>query len=130
MDSLKKAAKEKFGSSKISLENAYRKQYDEDNTFREIANKLDLPPEELMKYTSQIELSAKELNHCKKCKNILECQNEVSGYVFYPVNNDNQIEFCYIPCKYKKKMDKEQEYKKNIMYFNISREKISNHKMD
>lgn len=120
MDSVKKYAKNKFGSSKISLENAYRKNYDEDMTFREIANQLELPPEELMKYTSKIEISSKELNHCKKCKNILECLNEINGYVYYPVNNDNQIEFCYIPCKYKKKMDKEQEYRNNITYFNIS----------
>ena len=122
MDSLKKYAKEKFGSSKLSLENNYRKNYDEDMTFRSIANKLALPPEELMKYTSKLELSAQELNHCKKCKNILGCLNEVSGYVYYPVNNDSQIEFCYMPCKYKKKMDKDEEYKKNIMHFNISKE--------
>ncbi len=120
MNSVKKAASEKFGMSKIGLENNYREKYDNDMTFRSIANKLDLPPEELMKYTSKLEISSEELNHCKKCKNIMECLNEVTGYVYYPQNNDGHIEFCYMPCKYKNKLDKEQEYKKNATYFSIS----------
>ena len=109
----------KFGSSKVSLEKEYRENYDNDMTFRDIANKLDMAPEVLMKYTSKLEISSCEMKNCKKCKNILECKNEVNGYVYYPIKSDNNIEFCYVPCKYKLSMDKQNEFQNNIMYFDI-----------
>lgn len=115
--------KDKYGVSLIALENSYNDNYDNDMTFRSIANKLDLPKEILMKYTTKLESSSCELKNCKKCKNILECKNEVSGYVYYPNKNyDNSIEFSYIPCKYKQALDKERDYLQNITYFNISKE--------
>lgn len=121
MDSVKKVIKNKYGFSLSSLENAYQENYNNDMTFRSIANKLDMPPSVLMKYTTKLECSTCELKNCKKCKNILECKNEVSGYVYYPnKNQDNNVEFSYIPCKYKLALDKEKEYLDNARYFNIS----------
>jgi len=122
MENMHDVLKGKYGNYKQVLENAYRKNYDNDMTFRKIANELDLSPDILMKYTSKIELSSCELKNCKKCKNILECKNEVVGYVYYPTKNDEEVEFCYIPCKYKKEIEKEQEYQNNIMYFDIPRD--------
>jgi len=122
MESMHDALKDKYSSYTQVLETAYRKKYDEDMTFRKIANELELPPVTLMKYTSKLEVAACELKHCKKCKNILECQNEVSGYVYYPVRNDSILEFCYIPCKYKKTLDQEKSYQNNIMYFDIPKD--------
>jgi len=122
MESMHKALKDKYGSYKQVLENAYRKNYDDDMTFRKLANELALPPEVLMKYTSKLEVTSCELKHCKKCKNILECQNEVSGYVYYPLKNEKDLEFCYLPCKYKKALDSEQAYQNNIMYFDIPKD--------
>lgn len=119
MESLKETLNREYGTYNQVLENAYRKQYDGDMTFRKIANELGLNPEVLMKYTSKIENAACELKHCKKCKNILECKNEISGYVYYPIKNDENIEFCYIPCKYKKMLEQENSYQNNIMYFDI-----------
>lgn len=120
MDNLKDVINGRYGSSSFKLETDYRRKYDDDMTFRKIANELELPTETLMKYTTKIEKSCSELNNCKKCKNIMECLNEVNGYVYYPQKNDNDIEFCYIPCKYKKEMDKNNQYRDNIYYFNIS----------
>ena len=73
-----------------------------------------------MKHTTKIEDTVCELNNCANCKNIFECKNEVNGYVYYPQKNENDIEFCYIPCKYKKEIDVNNRYKDNIYYFNIS----------
>jgi len=120
MENLKEVLNGKYGKSNYRLEADFQKMYDEDMTFRKISNDLDLPKTTLMKYTTKIEKSSCELKKCKKCKNIFECKNEVSGYVYYPQKNENDIEFCYIPCKYKKELDKINEYKENIYYFNIS----------
>lgn len=119
MENLRDSLKKKYGMYNQVLENAYRKQYDGDMTFRKIANELDLTPEVLMKYTSRLENASCEIKNCKKCKNIFECKNEISGYVYYPVRNDLDVEFCYIPCKYKKVLDQEREYQNNILYFDI-----------
>ena len=120
MENLAEVINGKYGKSSYKLEADYQHQYDEDMTFRRIANELDLPTETLMKYTTKIEKASSELKNCKNCKNILECKNEVNGYVYYPQKNDSDIEFCYIPCKYKKELDKNNQYRDNIYYFNIS----------
>lgn len=120
MENLSEVLNGKYRKSDYKLETDYRKKYDEDMTFRHIANELELPTTTLMKYTTKLEKSTCELNNCKKCKNIFECTNEVEGYIYYPQKNENDIEFCYIPCKYKKELDKVNQYKDNIYYFSIS----------
>ena len=120
MESMNEVLKGKYGKSTYKLEADYRNQYDNDMVFRKIANDLELPTDTLMKYTTKIEKTSCELKNCKKCKNIFECKNEVEGYVYYPQKNDNDIEFCYMPCKYKKESDSINQYKDNIYYFNIS----------
>ena len=119
MDNLKDYIDSKYGKSKYKLENDYQKKYDTDTTFRVIANKTKLPNDTLMKYTTKLELSSLEVNNCKNCKNIMECKNEVCGYVYYPEVNGDDLEFSYIPCKYKKEIDKENKYLDNIYYFDI-----------
>ena len=120
MENLKDVLNGKYGKSNYRLEVDYQKNYDEDMTFRKIANDLDLPTSTLMKYTTKLERTSCELKNCKNCKNLYECKNEIDGYVYYPQKNESDIEFCYIPCKYKKEMDKINEYKSNIYHFNIS----------
>ena len=120
MENLVDVLNGKYGKSNYRLEADYQKNYDEDMTFRKVANDLDLPTSTLMKYTTRLEKTSCELKNCKKCKNLYECQNEIDGYVYYPQKNEGDIEFCYIPCKYKKELDKVNEYKDNIYYFNIS----------
>lgn len=120
MDNLNEVLNGKYGKSNYKLEADYRKCYDNDMTFRKIANDIDLPTDTLMKYTTKLEKTSCELKNCKGCKDLFSCKNEVNGYVYYPQKNDNDIEFCYIPCKYKKEIDKNNEYRDNIYYFNIS----------
>ena len=101
METVKDLIDGKYSKSKYKLESYYRKKYDEDMTFRKIANELDLPEETLMKYTTKLSAAACEYNNCKNCKNILECKNEVSGYIYYPNRIEKEVEFAYRPCKYK-----------------------------
>ena len=122
MESTKEVIRNKYRYSKTSLEQDYQKKYDSDMLFRKIANSTKLPTETLMKYTTKLELSSLELGHCKNCKNILECKNEVEGYVYYPERNLDDIEFSYIPCKYKKELDKKNTYLDNIYYFDIPKD--------
>ena len=119
MEKLNEVLNNQYGKSDCRLESIYQKTYDEDMTFRKIANDLKLPTKTLMKYTSKIIASSCEFKNCKKCKNLFECKNEIGGYVYYPQKNEEDIEFCYIPCKYKLELDKNNSYKENISYFNV-----------
>lgn len=94
----------------------------EDDTFKKIVNKLKIPKSKLISYTSLIEDSAREIKNCEKCKNIMECKNIVTGYVCYPTAEQENIVFSYLPCKYKKKLDKENSYKENIILFDMPKE--------
>ncbi len=118
----------KYGKSNYALEKDYQRNYNEDLTFRKLANSLKLKTTTLMKYTTKLEQSSCELSHCKNCKNIMECKNEVCGYVYYPEANGEDVAFSYIPCKYQKELLKESAYLKNIYYFNIPKE-IKNARM-
>ena len=91
----------------------------EDDTFKKIVSKLKISRDELIKYTSSIEDSALELKNCKNCKNVMECKNELCGYVYYPIIEQGNIVFSYVPCKYKKKMDTENAYRENIISFDM-----------
>lgn len=92
-----------------------------DDTFRKVVSKIKLPKDELIKYTSLIKDSSLELKNCSNCENIMECKNAVCGYVYYPSVEDNNLVFAYVPCKYKKKLDKDTEYQKNVSLFDMPR---------
>ena len=122
MKSLSEEIKRKYYIDNFSLEENFDKLLRENNTFKKLSESLKLPKEELMKYTSKLEDTSKELDNCKTCKNILECNNSYTGHVCYPeILNDNLV-FDYIPCKYKKTLDKKTGYQKNIYLFDIPRE--------
>lgn len=55
-----------------------------DNDFANLAYKLDLSEDTLMKYTSKLEHTVCELKNCKNCKGLKFCKNEVKGYVNFP----------------------------------------------
>ena len=122
MKSFSDTIKGKYFVDNFNLEENFDKLLREDETFKKLISKIKLPKEELMKYTSKLSDTAKELDNCKTCKNILECQNSYTGHVCYPeILNDNLV-FDYIPCKYQKAFDKKNEYKKNIYQFDIPEE--------
>ena len=89
------------------LDEAYDEALENDD-FKNFVCKLKMKRENLKKYTSLLEESSKEYNNCLNCKCILECKNKIEGY--------------YKPCKYKKKLDKEEMKHQNIKLFNIPKE--------
>ena len=85
-----------------------------DEVFAKIVKKLKLSEQELMKYTSFLEESTKEFKHCSNCKNLMECQNKIEGFAYLPKVVEGILEFEYKPCRYKKKLMTNNQYKKNI----------------
>ena len=112
----------KFHYDETKLRKNYEEQLNKNETFKKLTKSLELPEEYLMKYTSSLEESANELHHCKKCKSLLECKNSYQGHVFYPDYLNENLVFDYIPCKYKKEYDKQNEYKNNIYLFEVPKE--------
>jgi primosomal protein DnaI len=103
------------------LEKNFKKSL-EDEKFKNLVSKLKAKPEVLMKYTSELEDSSKEYDHCLHCKNILECKNKLEGYAFLPKTHKDVIDFHYVPCKYKQKQDKQNSFLKNIYLYNVPKE--------
>ncbi len=118
MKTINDVIKDNFKFNNIDLERNFDKEI-EDDTFKKIVSKIKLPKDELIKYTSRIKDSALELKNCANCKNIMECKNSVMGYVYYPSAEENNLVFSYVPCKYKKKLDKDTEYQNNIILFDM-----------
>ena len=79
----------------------------EDANFKKIVNSLDVSEEEKINNTSKIQDTIKQLHNCKNCKGIMFCKNSNQGYVYYPEVYNDQIDFTYRACKYKKEMIKE-----------------------
>ncbi len=91
--------------SKKAINDDLRREYilaSKDETFNKLCNRLKLNDEELMKYTSKLDVTSCELKNCSKCKGLDKCKNEIEGHVYYPLERNNQLEFIYKPCKYYK----------------------------
>ena len=105
-----------------NLNNMLDEAYDEaleNEEFKNFVSKLKLKRSVLKKYTSLLETSLKEYQNCQNCKNILSCKNKVEGYAYLPKIKDETLEFSYRPCKYKKKLEKENEFHQNTMLFSV-----------
>ena len=83
----------------------------EDANFKKIVNSLEVSEEEKINNTSKIQDTVSQLHNCKNCKGIMFCKNANQGYVYYPEVYNDQIEFTYRACKYKKELIKSQESK-------------------
>lgn len=81
-----------------------------DPNFKTLVTRLNITEEVAMKYTSKLENTVKELNNCKHCKNINNCQNKVIGCVNYPKVENNRLRFDYVACKYKLKNIEEEKH--------------------
>ena len=103
------------------LEEAYDEALEDDN-FKEFVSKLKIKREILKKYTSLLEESSIEYHNCKNCPGLVACQNKISGYAKLPKLNGDGLEFVYKPCKYKKKIDKEEKLHSNTILFNVPKE--------
>ena len=107
------------------LDNDLKKAYLEaleNSDFKDLVSELHMPLEILMKYTSSLEEASLEYSHCKHCKNLLSCKNKINGYCYLPKVDNDKLSFCYQACSYKIKLDKENEYLKNIYIFNMPEE--------
>lgn len=94
----------------------------------DLLKKISLPYEELCKYTSFLEESAEEFHQCKNCKGLFACKNKIEGFAYLPRIHEGKIGFGYTACKYKKQLDKENQYLKNVYCIDIPKE-IRNAKM-
>ena len=97
-----------------------------DPEFKKIIDKLNLPDEELMKYTSKLKQAALESSNYKKDKNCL--LNEIPGFILTPYIVDGVLNFTYKACKEKEKELEEIDYMKNGYRFEIAKS-IRNAKM-
>ncbi|HIS18326.1 MAG TPA: primosomal protein DnaI [Candidatus Coprovivens excrementavium] len=94
-----------------ALKSSYAEAY-KDQDFRRLVKTIKADDKTAMKYTSSLQETTKELNHCRNCPGLIYCQNRLEGHIMYPRCNDNQIIFSYMPCKYEKER---REKEKNRM---------------
>ena len=111
MQSIGQIINNKYHSFNDKLEYDFNKAMEEEK-FNKVVSGLKTSKQEIMKHTTQIEETVKELNNCSKCKNLLMCKNTVAGHVYYPTVENDKVIMCYIPCKYQKQMDKNNAYYK------------------
>ena len=82
-----------------------------DPLFKKLVNSFDVEERERIINTSKFQDSVIELTNCKNCKGLSNCKNKSNGYVYYPNNYNNTIDFNYVPCKYKKEQIKKEKNK-------------------
>ena len=91
-------------------------------SFKEYVDQLNIKEELLMKYTSLLEDAEKENHHCKNCKGLNNCENEIKGYCYTPHASKNSIVFSYDACSKKQKDLKENSYKNNLEIFEMNKD--------
>ena len=105
-----------------SLEDKLKEEYIKalkNKDFKKLVSTLNLDENTLMKYTSRLQECSLECSNCSKCSGIIECRNNVRGYVLTPeVTLKKKLLFGFIACKYTKL----NEYKDNITLFDIPKE--------
>ena len=105
-----------------SVDNLLDEYYDDalkDDNFKAFVSKVKMKREELKKYTSLLEESSLEYRNCLECKNIMECKNKLKGYAYLPKVNNNELEFSYRACKFKRKLDKDNKYHENTILYSV-----------
>ena len=95
-----------------------------DKEFKEFIDKIKIPEEILMKYTSTLEECSKEFHNCLNCPGLNACQNQMLGYAYLPRMSNGILQFHYKPCKYKTNQDKKYHFLKNIKYYNLPKNYI------
>lgn len=92
----------------------------QEEEFLKLRETLNVKDEVLQKYTSLLQDSCKEKKNCRTCKGLAYCQNELKGYVYMPRENNNNLLFEYIPCKYQERELENNKYSKNINLYAVS----------
>lgn len=108
-----------------NIDNSLKVEYNKalkNEDFKVLTSKLPLNEDNLMKYTSRLQECAEEYDHCKNCIGLVECKNEVTGYVFTPEAEEARLSFSYVACHYEMEKIKKNKYQENIYYFDIPKE--------
>ena len=98
------------------LKQSFIKSY-KDEDFKKMVSRLNIDQNKLYKYTSKLNKTVEDLKKCKNCKGLVECKNEIPGFIYYPEIDGNILNFSHIACKYKRKSLKETKYYENIYSF-------------
>lgn len=106
---------------KDSLREEYIKSL-KDEDFKDLVCHLSLAENELMKYTSKLQECSVEHGHCKKCKSLAECKNNVVGFALTPYVDGPKLSFSYDICKYNQKIREKNKYQENALYFDVPKE--------
>jgi len=83
----------------------------ENKEFKRLLKTIGVDKKTAMKYTSSLQETITELDHCKNCDGLMYCENRLEGHVFYPEAHNNQVVFSYVPCKYEKEYQNKQKEK-------------------
>ena len=121
MDSMKDLIKNTYRTNIDKLEYDFN-QAMENEKFKKVVGTLKTSKKEIMKHTSKDVDRLRELNICGNSQNIFECKYMVAGYVYYPIVENDNVIFCYMPCKYKKELDKKTQYQKNIELYDMPKD--------
>ena len=92
-----------------------------DKEFKDFVYGLKIKEEVLIKYTSLLEDAFVEYKNCLNCKGLGSCKNKVIGFKETPIENNNIINFEYIPCERKIKEDKKNKFSENITLFEMNK---------
>ena len=90
-----------------------------DPDFRKMVDKVDAPDDLVMKFTSKLQDCVKDYKHCKNCKGLLSCKNQVTGYYLSPIHQNHLIEATYLPCRYQQRYLKDTAYQKNVHLYEV-----------
>lgn len=104
-------------NKKTELSYEYEKSL-ENEQFKNFVNKFNLPKEEMMKHTSNLEESTIEYNNCLNCSGLMECLNKIRGYTYSPKLVNNTLVFRYKACHYTNNKNKENNHLKYVKYYN------------
>lgn len=104
-------------NKKTELSYEYEKSL-ENEQFKKFVNKFNLPKEEMMKHTSNLEESTIEYNNCLNCSGLMECLNKIRGYTYLPKVVNNTLVFRYKACHYTNNKNKENNHLKYVKYYN------------
>lgn len=123
MEEIKEVLKKEYPKERIRIN--LKKNYDEaklDPVFSSLVESLNMNENKLLSYTSRIEDCVIECKRCKGCKNLLSCQNKITGYVYMPQNIEGNLEFNYVACRYQKKYLEDHQYLNYVSLFSIPKE--------
>lgn len=99
-----------------------------DPNFNKLVSSINLKDEYLSKYTSKLIQCVEEKENCKNCKGLEFCRNEVSGCVYTPIIEDDNLIFSHNICNLKKRLLDDIDYVRNSYVFSVAKE-IRNAKM-